>query len=143
MCGGTHTPTGREEYVLDTPRLRRFIEAVNVIRHATSDGPAAIAAIRPDAIMKDVDAAARTVIEAAGHAQHFNHSLGHGIGLQVHEAPRVAKRSTDKLADGMVFSVEPGIYLAEWGGVRIEDLVVLENGRCRVLTASPKVYVAT
>ena len=84
---------------------------------------------------------AQHVIEEAGHGEHFGHGLGHGIGLQVHEAPRVAKRSTDVLKNGMVFSVEPGIYISGWGGVRIEDLVVLENGRCRVLTQSPKVHI--
>jgi Xaa-Pro aminopeptidase len=81
---------------------------------------------------------AHRVIEEAGFGEEFGHGLGHGIGLQVHEAPRVAKRSTDVLKNGMVFSVEPGIYLPDWGGVRIEDLVVLEDGRCRVLTAAPK-----
>jgi Xaa-Pro aminopeptidase len=85
---------------------------------------------------------AHHVIEEAGYGEQFGHGLGHGIGLQVHEAPRIAKRSTDVLKNGMVFSVEPGIYIPEWGGVRIEDLVVLENGRCRVLTAAPKLRFA-
>ncbi|MGD9891415.1 MAG: M24 family metallopeptidase [Dehalococcoidia bacterium] len=85
---------------------------------------------------------AHLVIEEAGYGEQFGHGLGHGIGLQVHEAPRVALKSKDVLKNGMVFSVEPGIYLDGWGGVRIEDLVVLENGRCRVLTAAPKLRVA-
>jgi Xaa-Pro aminopeptidase len=85
---------------------------------------------------------AHHVIEEAGYGEEFGHGLGHGIGLQVHEAPRIAKRSTDTLKDGMVFSVEPGIYIPGWGGVRIEDLVVLENGRCRVLTMAPKLRFA-
>lgn len=85
---------------------------------------------------------AHHVIEEAGYGEQFGHGLGHGIGLQVHEAPRIALRSTDVLKNGMVFSVEPGIYLTEWGGIRIEDLVVLENGRCRVLTAAPKLRFA-
>jgi Xaa-Pro aminopeptidase len=85
---------------------------------------------------------AHLVIEEAGYGQQFGHGLGHGIGLQVHEAPRVALKSKDVLKEGMVFSVEPGIYLDGWGGVRIEDLVVLENGRCRVLTAAPKLRFA-
>lgn len=85
---------------------------------------------------------AHHVIEEAGYGEQFGHGLGHGIGLQVHEAPRLAKSSTDVLKNGMVFSVEPGIYLPEWGGVRIEDLAVLENGRCRVITTAPKLRFA-
>jgi Xaa-Pro aminopeptidase len=85
---------------------------------------------------------AHGVIREAGYGEQFGHGLGHGIGLQVHEAPRIARFSKDVLADGMVFSVEPGIYLTEWGGVRIEDLCVLENGRCRVLTTAPKLRFA-
>jgi len=85
---------------------------------------------------------AQLVIDEAGYGEMFGHGLGHGIGLQVHEAPRLAKRSTDTLRNGMLFSVEPGIYIPGWGGVRIEDLVVLEEGRCRVLTAAPKLRVA-
>jgi Xaa-Pro aminopeptidase len=81
---------------------------------------------------------AQRVIEEAGHGEHFGHGLGHGIGLQVHEAPRLALKSTSVLAEGQVFSVEPGIYISGWGGVRIEDLVVLEHGRCRVLSSAPK-----
>ena len=84
---------------------------------------------------------AQRVIEEAGHGEHFGHGLGHGIGLQVHEAPRLALKSTSVLKEGQVFSVEPGIYLSGWGGVRIEDLVVLENGRCRVLSRAPKVQI--
>ena len=79
------------------------------------------------------------VIEEAGYGEHFGHGLGHGVGLEVHEAPRVGKASKDVLAEGMVFSVEPGIYISGWGGVRIEDLVTLENGRVRVLSRAPKI----
>ena len=85
---------------------------------------------------------AHQVIEEAGHGEDFGHGLGHGIGLQVHEAPRVAKTSTDVLAEGMVFTIEPGIYLTEWGGVRIEDMVVLENGKARVMSRAPKLMTA-
>ncbi len=81
---------------------------------------------------------AHNVIAEAGYGETFGHGLGHGTGLQVHEAPRVARTSDDILEDGMVFSIEPGIYLPDWGGVRIEDLVVLENGRVRVLSHAPK-----
>jgi Xaa-Pro aminopeptidase len=85
---------------------------------------------------------AHKVIEEAGHGDDFGHGLGHGIGLQVHEAPHVAKTSKEVLADGMVFSIEPGIYVTGWGGVRIEDLVVLEDGRARVLSHAPKLTTA-
>lgn len=85
---------------------------------------------------------AHRVIEAAGYGEQFGHGLGHGIGLQVHESPWLRPTSTSVLRNGMVFSVEPGIYLTGWGGVRIEDLAVLENGRCRILTRAPKIRVA-
>jgi len=81
---------------------------------------------------------AKNVIEAAGYGECFGHGLGHGIGLQVHEAPRLTPLSTDVLEEGMVFSIEPGIYISGWGGVRIEDLAVLENGRCRFLSHAAK-----
>lgn len=85
---------------------------------------------------------AHHVIDEAGHGDDFGHGLGHGVGLQVHEAPRVAKTSADVLADAMVFTIEPGIYLPGWGGVRIEDVVVLENGKARVLSHAPKLTTA-
>ncbi len=81
---------------------------------------------------------AHKVIEAAGYGETFGHGLGHGIGLQVHEAPRVARTSTDELKDNMVFTIEPGIYVTGWGGVRIEDMVVLEGGKARVMSKAPK-----
>jgi Xaa-Pro aminopeptidase len=81
---------------------------------------------------------AHNVIEAAGYGEQFGHGLGHGIGLQVHEAPRVARTSVDELKDHMVFTVEPGIYITGWGGVRIEDMVVLDGGKARVMTRAPK-----
>ena len=86
----------------------------------------------------EVDGLARKVIEEAGYGERFGHSLGHGIGLAVHELPGVGPRSEGVLEDGMVFSVEPGIYLTGWGGVRIEDLVVLENGVARNLNKAHK-----
>jgi Xaa-Pro aminopeptidase len=81
---------------------------------------------------------AHRVIEEAGYGDHFGHGLGHGVGLEVHEAPRLGRGSTDVLADGMVMTIEPGIYISGWGGVRIEDLAVMENGQLRVLTRAPK-----
>lgn len=95
--------------------------------------------IRPGMNGIDADAIARGVIERAGYGDAFIHSTGHGIGLEVHEPPWLSRvKGFQVLEAGMVFSVEPGIYLPGWGGVRIEDLVVMEEGAVRVLTASPK-----
>ena len=81
---------------------------------------------------------AATVIAEAGYGDYFGHGLGHGVGLDVHEAPRLAPGSEAILADGQVFTVEPGIYIPGWGGVRIEDQCVMEDGRVRPVSASPK-----
>ena len=91
---------------------------------------------------EEVDAIARDIIADAGHGDNFGHSLGHGVGLAVHELPGVGPRAKDVIEDGMVFTVEPGVYLSEWGGVRIEDIVVMENGRARVLSKAPKLEFA-
>ena len=87
---------------------------------------------------EQADGLARSIIEKAGHGDKFGHSLGHGIGLAVHEDPRVGPRAGNTLLDGSVFTIEPGIYIPGWGGVRIEDIVVLENGRARTLTKAHK-----
>lgn len=85
---------------------------------------------------------AHRAIEEAGYGENFGHGLGHGVGLNTHESPRLAKTSEDLLAEGMVFTVEPGVYVTGWGGVRIEDMVVLENGKARVMSRAPKVLAA-
>lgn len=94
--------------------------------------------VRPGMAGEQAHMIAHKVIEAAGYGDTFGHGLGHGIGLEVHEAPRLGRTSTDELKDGMVFTIEPGIYITGWGGVRIEDMVVLENGRARVMSRAPK-----
>jgi Xaa-Pro aminopeptidase len=86
----------------------------------------------------EADAIARAIIDGDGYADKFGHGLGHGLGLVVHERPYLSASSKDVLAEGMVFTVEPGIYLPEWGGVRIEDTVTLEHGKIRLLSASLK-----
>ncbi|MEM1127680.1 MAG: aminopeptidase P family protein [Bacteroidota bacterium] len=86
----------------------------------------------------DLDQVARAVIEGAGYGPYFSHSLGHGVGLQIHEPPRVSFRSAEAIPEGAVITIEPGIYLPDRLGVRIEDLVVVERGGHRNLTASTK-----
>jgi Xaa-Pro aminopeptidase len=100
---------------------------------------AALALVKEGMTGEAADNLARTIIKEAGHGEAFGHSLGHGVGLAVHEAPRLGPNSTEVLASGMVFSIEPGIYLPGWGGVRIEDLVTLEKGNIKVLSKAPKV----
>ena len=87
---------------------------------------------------EQADQLARSVIAQAGHEDAFGHGLGHGVGLAAHEEPRLGARSQSTLADGMVFTIEPGIYVPGWGGVRIEDMVVLKNGKARPLTKAGK-----
>lgn len=87
---------------------------------------------------REAHAIAATVIAEAGYGERFTHGLGHGVGLEIHEAPRLRPESDDVLADGHVLTVEPGIYIPGWGGVRIEDQCVMEHGRLRPLTAAPK-----
>lgn len=99
---------------------------------------AAVAAIRPGVKAADVDAAARQVITEAGYGDYFGHGTGHGVGLAVHEAPRLSWSSEQVLQAGMVVTVEPGIYLPDWGGVRIEDMVLVTESGHEVLTASPR-----
>lgn len=100
---------------------------------------AAIKAIRVGMTCSEVDKVARDLIKKAGYGKHFGHSTGHGVGLEVHEAPTVSEKSGDIIQPGMVFTIEPGIYLDHLGGVRIEDMVyVNEKGQVEVLTKSPK-----
>jgi Xaa-Pro aminopeptidase len=99
---------------------------------------AALEAVKPGAAAKDVDAVPREMIAAAGHGEHFGHGLGHGVGLEVHEGPRLAANSEDTLEDGYVVTVEPGVYLPGRFGVRIEDLVMVTADGHRNLSGLPK-----
>jgi Xaa-Pro aminopeptidase len=98
----------------------------------------AIAAIRPGVLAHDVDHVARAIITEAGFGQRFRHGLGHGLGLLVHESPRLAVKNQTILKPGMVVTVEPGIYLPGWGGIRIEDDVLVTRTGHEVLTHVPK-----
>jgi Xaa-Pro aminopeptidase len=111
------------------------LETYDLVRQAQLAGLDAIAA---GAGGRAVDSAARNVISDAGHGEHFGHGLGHGVGLEVHEAPRLSQRSDSVLASGNVVTVEPGVYLPGQFGVRIEDLVVVTDGTCQILTSVPK-----
>lgn len=102
-----------------------------------------VQAVRAGAHGREVDAQARAVIAAGGHAEHFGHGLGHGVGLEIHEAPRLSQRSEDRLVAGNVVTVEPGIYLPGEFGIRIEDLLVVLDDGSRILTAIGKDLILT
>ncbi len=114
---------------------KRFRDVYNTVLRAQLH---AEREVRAGMTGEEADALARTVIGEAGHGDHFGHSLGHGVGLEVHEHPFVGQRATNVLGNGMVFTVEPGIYISGWGGVRIEDMAVMEDGRARILSTAAK-----
>ncbi len=107
----------------------------DLVRQAQQAG---IDAVRAGAAAADVDRAARAVIEDAGYGERFDHGLGHGVGLEIHERPRLGRTSEDVLPAGAVVTVEPGVYLPGLGGVRIEDMVEVESEGCRVLPTSTR-----
>lgn len=113
----------------------RFRELYDLVRRAQE---AAEAGIRPGMSGREADALAREVIAAAGYKEEFGHSLGHGVGLEVHELPRLSALWEERLEEGMVFTVEPGVYIPGWGGIRIEDIAVLRADGPEVLTACTK-----
>jgi len=116
----------------------KFWAVYNTVLQAQT---AAEAAIRPGMTGPDADDVARKVIVEAGYGEFFGHGLGHGVGLAVHELPRLSRISTDVLAPGNFVTVEPGIYLPGWGGVRIEDIVVVTENGAEVLTRAPKMPI--
>jgi Xaa-Pro aminopeptidase len=115
-----------------SPEQRRIF---GLVKEAQAAG---IAAVRPGVKASGVDAAARRVIDAAGYGRNFGHGTGHGIGLAVHEAPGVNTSGTVVLEPGMVITVEPGIYLPGWGGVRLEDMVLVTESGAELLTRTSK-----
>jgi Xaa-Pro aminopeptidase len=120
--------------VLGTPD-ERFRQIYNTVLDAQQH---AIRELRPGLSGPEADALARSKIEAAGFKEAFGHSLGHGVGLHIHEGPSLSQSSKHTLRAGNVFSVEPGIYLDDWGGIRIEDLALLHEHGCEVLSQAPK-----
>lgn len=113
-------------------------ELYELVAMAQADGRAAVL---PGTATSDVDEAARRVITKAGYGDEFSHGLGHGVGLDVHEAPSLAKTDTGTLSAGMAVTVEPGVYLAGRGGVRIEDTLIVRDGGAELLTLSSKELV--
>lgn len=102
---------------------------------------AGVEAVRPGVTCGEVDEAARSVLRRAKLAQHFTHSTGHGVGLEIHEGPRLAANQTQILEPGMVITVEPGVYLPTRFGIRIEDMVLVTEKGYRILTRSPKAWI--
>jgi Xaa-Pro aminopeptidase len=121
--------------VVTAPATDRHREIYDVVLRAQT---AALAGMWPGMTGREADALARSVIAGAGHGDAFGHSLGHGVGLAIHEGPTLSPREEAVLQPGAVVTVEPGIYLPGWGGVRIEDLVVITGTGCENLTGSPK-----
>ena len=113
-----------------------FIRVYRAVEHAQRR---ALEHLRPGMKGGEADALAREVIRRAGYGQAFRHGLGHGVGLEVHEPPRLGPRSRDALEEGMVFTLEPGIYLEGWGGVRIEDMVSLGEKGASLITRARRI----
>ncbi|MFH2033245.1 MAG: M24 family metallopeptidase [Candidatus Margulisiibacteriota bacterium] len=99
---------------------------------------AAIKKVRQGQRCDAIDTAARSMIRKAGYGKNFRHSLGHGIGKRVHQAPKIGPRNRNRLKAGQVITIEPGIYIDGWGGMRVEDMVLVTKLGCKVLTKLPK-----
>jgi Xaa-Pro aminopeptidase len=137
ILGGYCSDQTRTVWVGPVPgEARRAYEAVREAQQAAID------AVRPGSRVGDVDAAARKVLRKAGLARYFTHSTGHGVGLEIHEAPRVAAGQPEVLRPGMVITIEPGVYFPGKWGVRIEDMVAVNQGGCEVLTPTSKDFLA-
>jgi Xaa-Pro aminopeptidase len=117
---------------LAAPKYRRAYNAVLEAQLAS------IAAVRAGATAASIDRAARRVLRRHGLDREFVHSTGHGLGLEIHEAPRLGKSDKTKLEPGMAITIEPGVYIEGWGGIRIEDTVLVTNNGCEILTPTTK-----
>jgi Xaa-Pro aminopeptidase len=131
-----YDPLTRTVY-LGKPRARERA-AYEAVREAQQAG---VEAVRGGASCAEVDEAARGVLRKAGLAEAFSHSTGHGVGLEIHEPPRIGAGQKGRLRAGMVITIEPGVYLAGEFGVRIEDMVAVTAARGRVLTPAPKALI--
>jgi Xaa-Pro aminopeptidase len=134
LVDGYHSDMTRT-FCVGEPSTSRLSEIVEVVRGAQAAG---VAAVRPGVGAREVDDACRTFIRDAGYGDHFVHGTGHGVGLDIHEFPILGQTATATLEAGFVVTVEPGVYLPDEGGVRIEDSVVVTADGCRPLTNAPK-----
>ncbi len=130
--GGYHSDLTRTAW-LDKIVSQQVLEIYEIVENAQA---AALRAIRPGLSCVEVDAIARDLIVDAGYGECFGHGLGHGVGLEVHESPVISRLGKGNIKPGMVFTVEPGIYIPDVGGVRIEDLVLVTDEGCRLLSKS-------
>jgi Xaa-Pro aminopeptidase len=121
--------------LLKGPGMGRKKEIYGLVLRANREG---VAAVTDGAGSRHVDNRARDVIKNAGYGRHFGHALGHGVGLEVHELPRIGRSRAVRIREGMVFTIEPGIYVPGLGGVRIEDMVAVAGGGARLLTRLPR-----
>ncbi len=136
VYGGYHSDLTRT--VALAPAAPEWRQLYHIVREAQEQ---AISTIRAGITGREVDAVAREHIAAAGYGPYFNHSLGHGVGLAVHESPSLSSRSEVELSAGMVATVEPGVYLPGRGGIRIEDVVLVQEGGARVLSHAPRDFI--
>lgn len=120
---------------LGEPRDEKYLEIWHIVLRAQQ---AAVQGAKGGMTGEAVDKLARDIIEAAGYKDYFGHGLGHGVGLNVHEGPRYSFTYPHEVESGAVMTIEPGIYLPEWGGVRIEDMVWVQDEGATVLTTAPK-----
>ena len=132
-CGGYCSDMTRTFMI--GQQTEKFNTVYNIVLGAQMT---ALSVIEKGMDARSADALARGMIETAGYGEFFGHGLGHGVGLETHESPRIGTLSNDILQDDMVFTVEPGIYLPGWGGVRIEDTVTITGGKLRTLTHASK-----
>ena len=121
---------------------RPSAEARGVYQAVKQAQQAAVDAVKPGVSVSEVDRAARKLLQESGLAKYFTHSTGHGVGLEIHEAPRLAAGQEETLQPGMVITIEPGVYVPGKWGVRIEDMVVVTERGCEVLTPTSKEFVA-
>lgn len=130
-AGGYYSDMTRTVFLGNAPSAKQR-EIHDIVRSAQD---AAIAAVKPGVPMVEIDAAARKVIVDAGYGEYFGHGTGHGVGLAVHEQPNASPQGKGEAREGMVFTIEPGIYIPDLGGVRIEEMVLVTAHGCEVLTA--------